>query len=106
VQGAVKVTICWCFNEHGLPAIGIWLGDGTIAISPCDMDEHPGEILIAEVDTTADTEIARFVRAALRWAAEPHHCLPSPVCEICGAEAGSAEQAMDNAVMRGRLDGE
>jgi hypothetical protein len=101
----VKVTICWCFNEFGLPAIAVDFGADTIAVSPCPID-HPGGVSIAMVDTTEDTELARFVRDALRWAAEPHHFLPAPICEICGAQAASAEQAMDNAVMRGRLDGE
>lgn len=100
----MKVTICWCFNEHGLETLAVEMPDGdTFFASMTSMAGHPGEIQIAEVDLDDGSETAANLRDWLSFAREPHDCLPSPICEVCGAEAGSVEQAMKNAVMRGGL---
>ncbi len=100
----MKVTICWCFNEYGLQTLAISLPGGeTFFASAESFDGHPGAIQIAEVDLDDGSENASNIRDWMTFAAEPHVCLPSPICEVCGREAGSPEQAMENAVMRGQL---
>lgn len=100
----MKATICWCFNEYGVESLAVAMPDGdTFFASEADMPMHPGAIQIKDLDLDDGSGLAAHVREWLRFAAEPHDCLPSPICEVCGAEAGSVEQAMKNAVMRGGL---
>ena len=99
----MTVTLAWCFNEYGVPAVGIHLGTETFTAAPCPLPGHPGDIMIEVIDMTEDTDLTTEIRSWLAWAANPHDCLPSPICEVCGASASTVEQAMANAVMQGRL---
>ena len=100
----MKVTICWCFNEYGIPALAISQPGGeTLGMSPCPIDGHPGTIHVQVVDLKDGSFLSASLNILIAWSTDPHDCLPSPICDVCGREAGSPEQAMENAVMRGRL---
>ena len=100
-------TVIWLFNEYGVQAVAVLATGKGWVCSPCSYPGHPGTVEIATVDLDCDLPLARMIVADLKMFDAPgHDCLPSPICEVCGREAGTVDESIGNAVMAGMLGNE
>lgn len=97
-SGPRIAVVTWAFNETGEKVAGVVVGSTSWILCPA-YHGHPGHVDHQYVDLGGDDALAGLLREDLAIAANPHDCLPSPICEVCGREAKDVQQAMANAVL-------